>query len=173
MNNRPFIRVNHKIRLANIRCIGPDGAMLGIISTSDAMRIAQTNGMDLVEISPNADPPVCRIMDFGKYMYEESRKRRVARKHQHTQVVKEIKFHANVGDHDFDTKVGRIKEFLTEGNKVKVSLQFRGRENIHKELGFQVINRCIAAIADVGIAESTPRLIGKGVFTMLAPKAKP
>jgi len=145
--------------------------MVGVIPTSEARNLAINQGLDLVEVSPNADPPVCRIMDFGKFRYEESRKQKDARKHGQTHSLKEIKFHANVGDHDFETKVGHVRKFLDKGHKVKVSLQFRGRENIHRELGFEVIGRAITACEDVATVEMSPRLIGRSVGTLLSPKA--
>jgi translation initiation factor IF-3 len=166
----PFVRANHRIRVPNVRCIGPDGNMIGVITTSEAMKLAQANGLDLVEVSPNAEPPVCRVMDFGKFMYEESRKKKQARKHQHNLCVKEMKFHANVGDHDFMTKVNHIKGFLAEGHKVKISLMFRGRENAHRELGFAVINKVIADCAEVSTVEQNPKLIGRGIIAMLGNK---
>jgi translation initiation factor IF-3 len=168
---RSFVRANHKIRVPNVRCIGADGNMVGVITTGEALKLAQASGLDLVEVSPNAEPPVCRVMDFGKFMYEESRKQREARKHQHNLVVKEMKFHANVGDHDYQTKVAHIKEFLENGHKVKISLTFRGRENIHRELGFEVMNRVTKDCAEVSNLEQAPKLIGRGIVAMLGIKS--
>ena len=168
---RSFVRANHKIRVPNVRCIGADGNMIGVITTGEALKLAQASGLDLVEVSPNAEPPVCRVMDFGKFMYEENRKQRQARKHQHNLVVKEMKFHANVGEHDFQTKLGHIKEFLAEGHKVKLSLTFRGRENIHRELGFEVMNRVVKDCAEVSTLEQAPKLMGRGIIAMLGIKS--
>jgi translation initiation factor IF-3 len=145
--------------------------MLGVISTQDALRMAQEQQLDLVEISPNADPPVCRIMDFGKFRYQESLKDKEARRHQHRQVVKEMKFHANVGEHDFQTKLAHIKDFLTKGHKVKVSLVFRGRENVHREIGFEVVNRVIKECEGVCTVDMTPRMMGRMLIAMLGGKA--
>jgi translation initiation factor IF-3 len=145
--------------------------MVGVISTSEARNLAMGQGLDLVEVSPNADPPVCRIMDFGKYRYEESRKRKEAKKSGQTHSVKEIKFHANVGEHDYQTKVNHIRKFLEKGHKVKVSLQFRGRENIHRELGFEVVNRAIADCEEICSVEMAPRLIGRSVAALVSPKS--
>ena len=141
--------------------------MVGVITTKDAMKMAQEQGLDLVEVSPNANPPVCRIMDFGKFRYDESIREKEARKMAHKHGLKEVKFHANVGEHDFEYKVGHIKDFLGKGHKVKVSLQFRGRENAHRELGFQVITRVVKECQDVSMVEMDPRMMGSTIVTML------
>lgn len=168
---RSFIRVNYKIRVPKVRCVAPDGAMLGVLAIEEALNMARQHGLDLVEISPNADPPVCRIMDYGKYKYELSQKEKDARKRQHAGDLKEMKFHANVGDHDFETKVKHIREFLEKGNKVKVSLFFRGRENAHRELGFEVVNRVMKETASLCNIEMAPRLIGNSIFAVIAPRS--
>jgi len=141
--------------------------MVGIVTTRSAFKMAQEQGLDLVEISPDADPPVCRIMDFGKYRYEQSVKEKLARKHQHSRSVKEIKFHANVAEHDYVTKVNHAKKFLEKGHKVKLSLQFRGRENAHRELGFEVINRAVKDCGDLCVVDAAPRLVGRSITSML------
>jgi len=141
------------------------------MSTRDALTKAQQVGLDLVEISPNADPPVCRIMDFGKYRYEEARKDKIARKHQHQQAVKEMKFHANTAEHDYQTKVKHIKEFLSKGHKVKVTLTFRGRENAHKELGFQLMSRVIKECELICLVDMTPRMLGRSIISIIGPRA--
>ncbi len=162
--------MNYKIRVPQVRCIDADGAMLGVVAIEDALNRARMRGLDLVEISPNAEPPVCKIMDYGKYKYELAQKEKEARKRQHADEIKEIKFHANVGDHDFQTKVKHIREFMEDGIKVKISLYFRGRENAHRELGFEVINRVVQAVADLGAPEMAPKLIGNSIFGVLAPR---
>jgi len=144
--------------------------MLGVMQTRDAQRLADQAGMDLVEISPNAEPPVCKIMDFGKFRYEESVKRKEARKNQTRQQTKEIKFHASVDANDLGVKIRKIREFIEEGDKVKVTLQYRGRENAHKELGMEVIQRVIKACEDVTIVEQQPRLIGRLLGCLMAPR---
>jgi len=166
-----FTRVNHKIRVAKVRCVGADGQMVGVIPTRDAMKEAMRAGLDLVEVSPNADPPVCRIMDFGKYRYEESVKRRQQRKSQQRRAVKEIKFHANVAEHDYQTKLAHIRDFLAKGHKVKVSLTFRGRENAHRELGFEVVKRVIGECEDLSVVDMSPRLMGRSVVCLLGTKS--
>ena len=150
-----------------MRCIDATGNMLGELTIMQARQLALEQGLDLVEVSPNANPPVCRIMDFGKYRYEERKQERTARKHQHTLALKEIKFHPNVEDHDYQTKLNHIRDFLAKGHKVKISLFYRGRENVHRELGFRLMERVQKDIADVGMAESSPRLIGRALFMML------
>jgi translation initiation factor IF-3 len=160
--------VNHKIRAPQVRVIGPHGEMIGVITVSEAMQIAVRNNLDLVELSPNAEPPVCRIMDYGKFKYEVNRKEREARKHQHAAEMKEIKFHANVGDHDFETKVGHIRGFLEKGMKVKSSLYFRGRENAHREIGFDVMQRVVKACEDLSVLDMTPKLIGNSIVMVMS-----
>lgn len=133
--------------------------------------MARQQGLDLVEISPTADPPVCRVMDFGKYRYDESRKRRLARKHQHAHVVKEIKFHVNVAEHDYLTKLGHVRAFLAKGHKVKLTLTFRGRENAHRELGVQLMARVLKDCADVSVVDSAPKMMGYSLIGMVGPRA--
>lgn len=144
--------------------------MLGVLKTHEALAKAEGQGMDLVEISPNASPPVCRIMDFGKFQYEEGRKKKMARKKQHGNVVKEIKFHANVADHDYDTKVGHIKDFLEKGCKVKLTLTFRGRENAHRDLGFDLMNKVLKDCDDVCSVDMPPKIMGRSINAMISPK---
>jgi len=153
-----------------VRCINAEGAMLGVIPTRDALKMATEQGLDLVEVSPNAAPPVCRIMDFGRFRYDESIKEKEARKKAHKQILKEVKFHANVGEHDFHYKIEHIRDFLGKGHKVKVSLQFRGRENAHRELGFQVITRVVKECLELCAVELEPRLMGNTIVTMFNPK---
>lgn len=160
--------MNHKIRAPQVRVIGPNGEMIGVITVSEAMQIAVRNNLDLVELSPNAEPPVCRIMDYGKFKYEVNRKEREARKHQHAAEMKEIKFHANVGDHDFQTKVGHIRGFLEKGMKVKSSLYFRGRENAHREIGFDVMQRVVKACEDLSVLDMAPKLIGNSIVMVMS-----
>jgi len=154
--------------------INANSEMLGVMTTRDAQRLADQQGLDLVEVSPNAEPPVCKIMDFGKFRYEESIKRKVARKNQKTTMIKEVKFHASVDTNDLGHKLRQIKEFLADGHKVKVTLQYRGRENAHKELGMEVVNKVIEECSSCSIVEQTPRLIGRTLGCMLAARpAKP
>lgn len=131
--------------------------------------MAKEKNLDLVEISPAANPPVCKIMNFGKFRYEENRKEKLARKHQVNTLLKEIKFHANVEEHDYETKIGHIVRFLEKGHRVKVSLFFRGRENEHRDLGIALFDRVIAEVAEHGTPESKPRLFGNNLVMMLVP----
>lgn len=148
--------------------------MLGVMATRDAQRMAEQQGLDLVEISPTADPPVCKIMDFGRFRYEESTRRKQARKSQSRQQIKEVKFHAGVEEHDLQTKLKHIRGFLTDGDKVKITLQYRGRENAHKELGMAVVTRVVKECESMAIVEQQPRVIGRLLGCMLAPRpAKP
>jgi len=159
--------VNYKIKNPKVRCIGPNGEMAGVMATRDALKLAEQSGMDLVEISPDADPPVCRVMDYGKFRYLESLKEKEARKNQHNRTVKEVKFHCNVGDHDYQTKVNHAKGFLAKGHKVKLSLQFRGRENVHRELGFEVMSRVIKDCEGFCVVEQSPRMMGRSLLALL------
>lgn len=171
---RSFIRVNHKIRVPKVRCVLANGEMGGVVSTRDALKMAQDLGMDLVELSPDADPPVCRIMDFGKFRYDEGMKRKASRKQSriHSKALKEIKFHANVAEHDYATKVNHARKFVEKGHKVKLSLQFRGRENAHKELGFEVINSVIKDLMDTCVVDSEPKMIGRTIIAMIGAKSR-
>jgi translation initiation factor IF-3 len=144
--------------------------MLGVMTVSEAMSIAVRAGLDLVEVSPNAEPPVCRVMDFGKFKYEQARKEREARKHQHAAEMKEIKFHANVADHDFETKMSHIRGFIQKGMKVKCSLYFRGRENAHRELGFEVMNRVVKGVEEMAAPDMPPKLMGNSIVMVLGPR---
>lgn len=147
--------------------IGPDAKQIGIVSTIDAMKIARDHGLDLVEIAPTAKPPVCRVLDFGKYKYELSKKSK-ERSH-HISKIKEVKFRVRIEKHDYETKLRRAEEFLDKGNKVKLTLSFRGRELEHKELGYDVIQRAVQELAHIGVSESQPRQVGRNITLVLAP----
>ena len=171
MSIQSFTRVNGKIRAREVRTIDGDGkTQLGILPLTDALRRAQQMGMDLVEIAPNAQPPVCRIMDFGKFRYEQARKEREARKHQHATKVKELKFHANISEHDYGVKLRHIRNFLGENIRVKISLFFRGREMAHMDIGQALMKRLRTDCSDIGHAEMEPKLIGRSIHMMLAPR---
>lgn len=156
-----------------MRVIGPDGAQLGIKTVPDALALAQEIDLDLVEVAPLANPPVCRIMDYGKFRYEESQRAREARKKTAHVTVKEVKFRPKIGRGDFDTKVRHVKGFLAEGHKVKVSLQFRGREMAHPELGSKILDEVIEKILSVGKVETQARLEGRSMTMVLVPDKKP
>jgi translation initiation factor IF-3 len=163
-------RMNNMIRVPEIRCIDEDGEQMGIIRTRDALVRAHETGLDLVEINATAKPPVCRIMDHGKFKYEQDKKKKEQKKKQTVVKLKEVKFHVNVGDHDYETKLRHAFEFLEEGNRVKFSLMFRGRENAHRELGFELMKRIVADISEVATVEQSARLQGRNIFMMVIPK---
>ncbi|MCB1161522.1 MAG: translation initiation factor IF-3 [Candidatus Krumholzibacteriia bacterium] len=162
-------RVNHRIRIPEIRLIDEEGNQVGIIATSVAMEMAQERGLDLVEVSPGSRPPVCRIMDFGKYKYEQSKKAKEARKKQHTVVVKEVQFRPKTDDHDYGFKLRNIIRFLEHKDKVKVTLRFRGREMSHMDFAMQTFQRLMADIAEHGKIEQEPKQEGRTVVMILAP----
>ena len=164
-----FVRVNGKIRAREVRVIGDDGNQLGVHSLPDAINMARAKGVDLVEIAPNATPPVCRLVDFGKYRYEMSKKEKEAKKHQHANKVKEIQLSPSIDPHDFGVKLQHAINFLCEEMKVKVTLRFRGREMAHKEFGFQQVEKFIKEIAPFGHPDAPAKLIGKGINVMLSP----
>ena len=141
------------------------------METRMALRRAQEVGLDLVEISPTAKPPVCRIMDYGKYKYDTMKKKKQAKKNQSAGKLKEVKFHSNVDDHDYDTKIRHARAFLEDGHKVKFSLFFRGRENAHQELGFDVMKRAIESVKDIGNEEQAARLVGRSIIMLVSPKS--
>jgi translation initiation factor IF-3 len=162
--------MNNQIRVPEIRCIDENGEQMGIIPTRQALVRAHEAGLDLVEISATCKPPVCRIMDHGKFKYEQEKKKKEAKKKQTAAKLKEVKFHVNIGDHDYQTKLRHTHEFIAGGDRVKVSLMFRGRENAHKELGFELMKRIVADCTEVATVEQTPKLMGRNVYMMLVPK---
>ena len=168
-NNDPFaaIRRNHRIKVPQVRLISPEGKQLGIIDTTKAINLALENGLDLVEVAPNATPPVCRIMDFGKYVYEEQKKSSHSKST--ASKIKEIEFTARIEQHDYETKLRHAEEFLDHGNKVKMRLKFRGREMAHTEIGFDVMKRAVADLAGMAHADADPKLIGRNIHVMLTP----
>jgi translation initiation factor IF-3 len=163
-------RINDRIRSPEIRLIGADGENVGVVTPARAMAMAEEAGLDLVEISPNAEPPVCKIMDFGKYKYETQKREAEARKKQHIIEIKEIKFRPGTDTHDYDVKMRSVVKFLTEGDKVKVTLRFRGREMAHQELGLELLKRVEEDVAELGKIESFPRLEGRQMVMMIGPK---
>ena len=168
-NVDPFaaIRRNHRIKVPQVRVISPEGKQLGILDTAKAVNLALENGLDLVEFAPNAVPPVCKIVDFGKWVYEEQKK------HSHAKTtaskIKEIEFTARIAPHDFETKLRHAEGFLNHGNKVKLRLKFRGREMAHVELGFDIMKRAVADLAGMGHPDADPKLIGRNIHVMLTP----
>jgi translation initiation factor IF-3 len=161
--------VNRQIRVPEVRVIDHDGQQLGLFQTTDAMRRAEEFGLDLVEIAPTERPPVCKIMDFGKFKYEQSKKKQTARKQSASTQLKEVKMRPSTGVHDLDTKFRRAKEFLTHGHKVKMTVQFRGREMVHQDRGKVLIQRAIADMEEFGYPEQPPRLEGRVLSVVLVP----
>jgi len=161
------------IKVKEVRVIDAEGGQLGILDTREAIKKAEEAGLDLVEVAPTAKPPVCRIMDFGKYKYEMAKKAAESRKHQTVIVVKEIKLRPRTDDHDVNFKVNNIKRFLEEGNKVKVTVMFRGREMAHIDHGRAVMNRIVSELQSESVIEQPPRMEGKNMTLLLGPKAKP
>lgn len=168
--------MNYLIRVPEVRVIDAEGEQLGVMSTDRAIALAMENGLDLVEVSPTARPPVCRIMDFGKFKYEQSKKQKESKKKQHTVQVKEIKLRPKTEEHDYQFKMRHAHDFLEKGNKVKVTLMFRGRELDHKELGQKMLGRLQADLADVGTVERPASMEGRLMVMYMAPipgKPKP
>jgi translation initiation factor IF-3 len=162
-------RINERIRGGDIRLIGADGENIGVVSPERALYLAEEAGLDLVEISPNAVPPVCKIMDYGKFKYETQKKEAEARKNQKVIEIKEIKFRPGTDTHDYDVKMRSVFKFLEEGDKVKITLRFRGREMAHQELGKQLLDKIAEDVKTAGKIESFPRLEGRQMVMMIAP----
>jgi translation initiation factor IF-3 len=151
--------------------IGADGSQVGIMQTHEALRLAEEQGLELVEVNPRAQPPVCRVMDFGKFKYETSKKEKASRKHQSTVVVKEIKLRPKTDDHDLDFKLKHIRRFLGEGNKCKLAIVFRGREIVHPETGQAMLDTVVKAITDIAMIEQRPVMEGRRMVMLVGPKA--
>ena len=163
------LRVNGKIRAREVRVIGPDHKQLGVYPLNDALALARQHGVDLVEISPNAVPPVCRLIEVGKFRYELAKKEKESKKHQHASTVKEIQLSPRIDHHDLGIKLQHAIDFLCEDMKVKVALKFRGREMAHTEIGFEVINKFLADVAPYGHPDFQPKLVGKAINLMISP----
>ena len=162
--------MNERIRAREIRVIDDNGTQLGIMQPYQAMKIAKEQSLDLVEISPTAVPPVCKIMDYGKYIYQTNKRAHEAKKHQHNITLKEVKFRPNTDEHDYEFKKNNIIRFLKEGDKVKANVEFRGREISHSEIGRKMLERLIEEVADAGIVEFRPRMEGRFLHAIFAPK---
>lgn len=162
--------INDEIRVKEVRLIGADGEQLGIKPIREAMQIAQDANLDLVNVAPTAKPPVCRIMDYGKFRYEQQKKDKEARKNQKVVELKEVRFSATIDEHDFQTKLRNVLKFLEEGDKVKCSVRFRGREITHAEIGQRVLERVATEAESISISERRPKLEGRSMIMILAPK---
>ncbi|NBB93507.1 MAG: translation initiation factor IF-3 [Gammaproteobacteria bacterium] len=163
-------RRNEDITAREVRVVGSDGDQIGVMGVRDALARAEEEGMDLVEIAPQADPPVCRIMDWGKFRFEQSKKAQAARKKQKQIQIKEVKFRPGTDDHDYDVKMRNLRRFIEEGDKVKVTLRFRGREMAHQELGLEILQRVEQDMAEETVVEQRPRMEGRQMVMMLSPK---
>jgi len=163
------MRINSRIRISPIRLIGPDGEQIGIVPTAEALEKAREAGLDLVEVSPNSRPPVCRILDFGKFKYELAKKDKMAKKKQHAFQLKEMRFRPKIDEHDFQFKTKHVREFLESGSKVRVYVMFRGREMAHTEFGREVLNRVIEELQEIAVVEAHPKQEGRNMTMVLAP----
>src|SRR5436190_11782114 len=164
------IRVNHRIRAREVRVIDDQNAQLGIMPPQQAIKIAEERGLDLVEVAPTAQPPVCRIMDYGKYLYQMNKKLHEAKKHQKNITVKEVKFRPNTDDHDYEFKKNHIIRFLKQGDKVKAAVFFRGREIVHQSIGRALLERLVEELSEIGSVEARPKMEGPNLIAIFAPK---
>lgn len=169
ISGKKELELNESIRDRELRVIGPDGEQLGILSSREALAMAAEKDLDLVKIAPAATPPVCKIMDYGKYRFEQQKKEKEARKNQKVVETKEIRLSLNIDTNDFNTKVGHAKRFLQEGNKVKVSIRFRGREMAHTELGQEVMKRFAETMSDFAVVDKLPKLEGRSMQMFMSP----
>ncbi|KJS70217.1 MAG: translation initiation factor IF-3 [Desulfotomaculum sp. BICA1-6] len=166
-------RINDHIRAREVRTVDADGGQLGVLPLREALRLAEEKQMDLVEVAPQAKPPVCRIMDYGKFRYEQSKKEKEAKKKQRVITVKEVKLRPNIDDHDFDVKAKNAIRFLKDGDKVKATIMFRGRQIVHPELGRKLLIRLAGEVVELANVERTPKLEGKNMIMILSPKLQP
>jgi len=162
-------RINERIRVPEVRLVGPAGEQVGIVSINDALRLAQESDLDLVEVAPTARPPVCKLMDYGKFKYESALKARESRKNQAQTVIKEIKLRPKIDPHDYGTKKSHVERFLRQGDKVKVTIMFRGREQSRPELGFRLLQRLAGDVEELGFVESQPRQDGRNMIMVIGP----
>ena len=162
-------RINDRIRVPEVRLVGPAGEQVGIVRIEDALRLAQENDLDLVEVAPQARPPVCKLMDFGKLKYESAQKARESRRNQQLTVIKEQKLRPKIDQHDYETKKGHVSRFLAAGKKVKVTIMFRGREQSRPELGFRLLQKLADDVTELGFVESSPKQDGRNMIMVLAP----
>jgi translation initiation factor IF-3 len=166
-------RINDRIRVPEVRLVGPNGEQVGIVRIEDALRLAQEAELDLVEVAAQARPPVCKLMDYGKFKYESAQKARESRRNQQLTTIKEQKLRPKIDKHDYETKRGHVRRFLEGGNKVKVTIMFRGREQSRPELGFRLLTRLAEDVADLGVVEATPKQDGRNMTMVIAPNKKP
>jgi translation initiation factor IF-3 len=165
-------RINDRIRVPEVRLVGPNGEQVGIVAIGDALRLAQEADLDLVEVAPTARPPVCKLMDYGKFKYESAQKAREARRNQVHTVIKEMKLRPKIDPHDYETKKGHVVRFLKAGDKVKITIMFRGREQSRPELGFRLLKRLAEDVQELGYVEFEPRQDGRNMIMVMAPHRK-
>jgi translation initiation factor IF-3 len=166
------LRINDRIRVPEVRLVGPNGETVGIVRIDDALRLAQEADLDLVEVAPTARPPVCKLMDYGKFKYENAQKAREARRNQTNVVIKEMKLRPKIDAHDYETKKGHVVRFLRQGDKVKITIMFRGREQHRPELGFRLLQRLAEDVTELGFVESAPKQDGRNMIMVLGPHKK-
>jgi translation initiation factor IF-3 len=166
---RDLTRINDRIRVPEVRLVGEDGKQIGVIKTDEALEYARERDLDLVEVAPEARPPVCRVLDYSKYKYEQAQKLKAARKHQQQITIREIKFRPKIAQNDYDTKKGHVRRFLTGKDKVKITIMFRGREVTHPERGTALLDRLAEDLQDVGVIEQSPLQDGRNMTMLLAP----
>ncbi|WP_366914097.1 translation initiation factor IF-3 [Nocardioides sp.] len=166
------LRINDRIRVPEVRLVGPNGETVGIVPTGDALRLAQEADLDLVEIAPQGKPPVCKLMDYGKFKYENAQKARDARRNQTNVIIKEMKLRPKIDQHDYDTKKGHVERFLKAGDKVKITIMFRGREQHRPELGFRLLQKLAEDVIELGFVESAPKQDGRNMIMVLGPTKK-
>jgi translation initiation factor IF-3 len=176
-HRRPHItnelRINDRIRIPEVRLVGSGGEQIGIVSIAEAIRRAEDEDLDLVEVAPTARPPVCKIMDYGKFKYESAQKAREARRNQTLTVIKEMKLRPKIDPHDYETKKGHVVRFLKAGDKVKITIMFRGREQSRPELGYRLLERLAGEVEDLGVVESSPKQDGRNMTMVIAPHKTP
>jgi translation initiation factor IF-3 len=165
-------RINDRIRVNEVRLVGPNGEQVGIVAIGDALRLAQESDLDLVEVAPMARPPVCKLMDYGKFKYESAMKAREARKNQAHTIIKEMKLRPKIDPHDYATKKGHVVRFLKQGDKVKITIMFRGREQSRPELGYRLLQRLASDVEELGFVESAPKQDGRNMIMVLGPHKK-
>ena len=166
---RDLTRINDRIRVPEVRLIGDDGKQIGVVKTDEALRYAQERDLDLVEVAPEARPPVCRVLDYSKYKYELAQKQKAARRHQQQITIREIKFRPKIAQNDYDTKKAHVRRFLQGKDKVKITIMFRGREVTHPERGTALLDRLSEEVSDIAVVEQTPVQDGRNMTMMLAP----
>jgi translation initiation factor IF-3 len=166
------LRINDRIRVPEVRLVGPGGEQVGIVRIDDALRLARESDLDLVEVAPTARPPVCKLMDYGKFKYEAAQKARETRRNQTNTVIKEMKLRPKIDSHDYDTKKGHVERFLRQGDKVKITIMFRGREQHRPELGFRLLQRLAGDVEELGYVESSPKQDGRNMIMVLGPHKK-